>query len=98
MQVVNDNDKKRFEISNFDNQDYIRAAQGHSMQQIASEELLEKITNPFHIASPIVHGTYLDPLPLIMKGGLNKMGRNHIHMAIGMPGDKTVISGMRGSC
>lgn len=26
------------------------------------------------------------------------MARNHIHMAIGMPGKKGVISGMRGSC
>ena len=32
-----------------------------------------------------------------MKGGLNKMARNHVHMAIGM-GKNGVISGMRQSC
>lgn len=26
------------------------------------------------------------------------MARNHIHFAIGMPGNNEVISGMRGSC
>lgn len=32
-----------------------------------------------------------------MKGGLNKMARNHVHLAIGLPKDG-VISGMRSSC
>ena len=39
----------------------------------------------------------MEPLPLIMKGGLNKMARQHIHMALGMP-SSGVISGMRNSC
>lgn len=46
----------------------------------------------------MVHGTYFEPLPLIMNGGLNKMGRNHVHLAIGLPNDAGVISGMRSSC
>mmetsp|Transcript_29964 Transcript_29964/g.40551 ORF Transcript_29964/g.40551 Transcript_29964/m.40551 type:complete len:117 (+) Transcript_29964:438-788(+) len=33
-----------------------------------------------------------------MKGGLNKMARNHVHMAIGLPKSNGVISGMRASC
>ena len=33
-----------------------------------------------------------------MSQGLNKMGRTHIHFAIGYPGEKQVISGMRTSC
>ena len=33
-----------------------------------------------------------------MEGGLNKMGRNHIHFAIGLPDNSGVISGMRKSC
>ena len=45
----------------------------------------------------MIHGTYLEPLSLIMQSGLNRMARNHVHMAVGLPGDG-VISGMRGSC
>mmetsp|Transcript_21258 Transcript_21258/g.20409 ORF Transcript_21258/g.20409 Transcript_21258/m.20409 type:complete len:114 (+) Transcript_21258:399-740(+) len=33
-----------------------------------------------------------------MKTGLNRMARNHIHLAIGRPGKNGVISGMRSSC
>jgi 2'-phosphotransferase len=33
-----------------------------------------------------------------MQTGLNRMARNHIHMAIGKPNDNEVISGMRSSC
>lgn len=33
-----------------------------------------------------------------MESGLNRMARNHVHMAPGMPGKGSVISGMRGSC
>ena len=32
-----------------------------------------------------------------MQSGLNKMARNHVHMAVGLPGNG-VISGMRSSC
>ena len=45
----------------------------------------------------MIHGTYYEPLDLIMKHGLNRMARNHIHMAVGWPGAE-VISGMRGNC
>ena len=46
----------------------------------------------------MVHGTYYNVVEPIMTTGLNKMARNHIHMAIGMPGKKGVISGMRSQC
>lgn len=61
-----------------------------------TEELLTPIEDPFKFTS-ILHGTYKEPLPLIMKNGLNKMARNHIHMALAMNKDG-VISGMRNSC
>ena len=32
-----------------------------------------------------------------MQNGLNRMGRNHVHLAVGLPGNG-VISGMRTSC
>jgi 2'-phosphotransferase len=66
------------------------------MTAVQTEELLTRINNPFQY-SQVIHGTYRDPLPLIMQNGLNKMGRNHMHLAVGLPGNG-VISGMRASC
>lgn len=94
--IVENNDKKRYEVKVQGGKEYIRAAQGHTITEVKSEELLTKIEDPFKYVY-VVHGTYREPLPLIMKGGLNKMARNHVHMAVGM-GKNGVISGMRASC
>jgi len=94
--IVNSNDKKRFELKEEGGVMLIRAVQGHTITAVKDEDLLEKIINPFKF-NQIIHGTYLDPLPLIMSSGLNRMARNHVHLAIGLPGDG-VISGMRSSC
>ena len=75
----------------------IRARQGHSDKQVKTEDLLEKVRDPFQF-DEVVHGTYYEPMPLIMEGGLNKMARNHIHLAVGTPGKNGVISGMRATC
>ena len=85
------------ELTERDGVALIRAAQGHSIQAVKTEVLLNRITNPFQYCE-VVHGTYYEPLPLIMKGGVNKMKRNHAHFAIGYPGSDGLISGMRASC
>lgn len=94
--IVEDNEKKRYEVMTEGGIEYIRAAQGHTLESVKTEELLTSITNPFMYPT-ILHGTYREPLPLIMKSGLNKMARNHIHMALAMNKDG-VVSGMRNSC
>ncbi len=43
----------------------------------------------------VAHGTYLAAWPSIASAGLNKMRRQHVHFAAGLPGDSGVISGMR---
>ena len=45
----------------------------------------------------IIHGTYKDNWESIKDEGLSRSGRNTIHFASGLPGDKQVISGMRSS-
>ena len=40
----------------------------------------------------------MEVLEPIRKTGLCRMARNHVHMAIGLPGEDQVISGMRKSC
>lgn len=96
-EIVDNNEKKRYEVmTDKDGLEWIRAAQGHTLETVKTEELLTKIEDHF-MYQTILHGTYRQPLPLILKGGLNKMARQHIHMALAMNKDG-VISGMRNSC
>lgn len=111
-QIVKENDKQRFSIipnppsndgmfeaSPSDSEDpaayLIRANQGHSIV-MDSASLLTPITDE-NAPETVVHGTFYGAWPLILlAGGLSKMGRNHIHFALGVPGGaKPVISGMR---
>ncbi|WYZ40539.1 hypothetical protein EsH8_IV_000880 [Colletotrichum jinshuiense] len=75
----------------------IRANQGHSIK-IDSASLLTPITlEANNLPEVVVHGTYFAFWKQIEEsGGLKRMGRNHVHFAIGLPGDeKGVVSGMR---
>ncbi|KAJ2809049.1 tRNA 2'-phosphotransferase [Coemansia guatemalensis] len=96
-QIVDADNKKRYVLFQ-ENQGsaepawFIRATQGHTLQ--VSELPLVKIA-PENMPDCIVHGTMKSKLPLIMKSGLSKMARTHIHFATGLPSDKAVISGMR---
>lgn len=70
--VVEENDKRRFELSS-DGQ-RIRARQGHS---IAVEGSWETATPP-----PVLyHGTVEKFLPAIMREGLTKQNRHHVHLS-----------------
>ena len=77
----------------------IRANQGHSLEGINSDFLLQEIAaNELATLPVIVHGTYFDAWRKIQaSGGLSRMGRTHIHCAAGFAGDNSVISGMRAS-
>lgn len=94
--IVRDNDKQRFTIAvGEDGMYYIRANQGHSMANVEVD--LQKLTKATDIPCA-VHGTYYEAWRFIEKEGLNRMKRQHIHFAKGLPGDKEVISGMRKNC
>ncbi|KAJ3277621.1 tRNA 2'-phosphotransferase 1 [Blyttiomyces sp. JEL0837] len=101
-EAVNTNEKKRFLMEMDEGaQDetlasswLIKANQGHSLEV---EVQLEEITDPSEIPV-VVHGTRKEILNLINAEGLKKMGRNHIHFAVGKFGEEGVISGMRKSC
>ena len=98
--VVEGNDKQRFSMAKRDGKWFIRANQGHSVAGVDAEKLLERIEIDAN-APPIfaLHGTYKAVWNDIAKtGGLLKMGRQHVHLAQGMPEEGGVISGMRKSC
>ncbi|CAG8839621.1 6053_t:CDS:2, partial [Gigaspora margarita] len=58
---------------------------------------LEEITDPLQFPE-VIHGTYLRNWKNIESEGLSKMARNHIHLATGLFGTESVISGMRKNC
>ncbi|MCO5573374.1 hypothetical protein L7F22_027143 [Adiantum nelumboides] len=94
LKAVERDNKQRFTLVTENGLLYIRANQGHSIKTIESEKLLK----PIHSSEEIpvcVHGTLMSNLDSILKTGLKKMGRNHVHFASGLPREDGVISGMR---
>lgn len=102
-EIVDKNDKKRFELANFPDLEtkysrlFIRATQGHTMTVVEDELLLTKIEDCISFQT-VVHGSFMKFWDDIKKQGLKTMKRNHIHFAPGYPGEKEVISGMRSNC
>lgn len=102
-EVVRTNDKQRMALLEEGGVMYIRANQGHTSAGIDSDSLLTPLDAPAAAAlcegrGLAVHGTYHSSWAAIWaSGGLHRMARNHIHLALGLPGDAGVISGMRTS-
>lgn len=87
---MENNDKKRFEVKkeinpeNELNEWWIRAAQGHTIAEVKTEDLLQKIEDPREFPV-VIHGTFSQFWPLIEKEGMKRMTRNHMHFAPGYP-------------
>nr|XP_056709448.1 tRNA 2'-phosphotransferase 1 [Euleptes europaea] len=98
QRIVETNDKQRFAVRLHpsDGRPQIRANQGHSLQ--VSELELIPLLDPADFPETVAHGTYLRHWPAIRSKGLSRMGRTHIHLAPGLPGDGAVLSGMRNNC
>ncbi len=99
QQVVAENKKQRFELvgdGTSPNDWKIRAVQGHTIDIVQDELLLTEITDPSAV-SMVLHGTYRKCYGKIMREGLNRMKRNHMHFATDFPASGEVISGMRTS-
>lgn len=72
-QVVEDNDKQRFEFSSDGVR--IRARQGHSVD-------VELGYAPAEPPEILYHGTPDSVVPAIQKSGLQKMARHHVHLHV----------------
>lgn len=81
---------------------WIRAVQGHSLEQVTDLEHVQLTPEsvPEHLAlfddkiRYAIHGTDTKAWEQIHESGaLKRMGRNHVHMAKGRPGEDGVISG-----
>ncbi|XP_032384177.1 tRNA 2'-phosphotransferase 1 isoform X2 [Etheostoma spectabile] len=91
--VVATNDKQRFKLLPHpeDGRLQIRASQGHSVQ-VMDLELKPVIAGSSDCPAEAVHGSYLRNWSSIQEQGLSRMKRTHIHLALGLPGEKAVIS------
>ncbi|XP_060116442.1 tRNA 2'-phosphotransferase 1 isoform X2 [Heteronotia binoei] len=98
QRIVETNDKQRFAVRPHpsDGRPQIRANQGHSLK--VSELELIPLLDLTDFPETVAHGTYLHHWPAIRSKGLSRMGRTHIHLAPGLPGDKAVLSGIRNNC
>ena len=90
MYIVENNNKKRFSLESRNGKIYIRANQGHSIDNIKDDLLLEEIKDIDYINN-VVHSTFKKNYKLIKNDGLCRMSRNHIHFAK----SKNVSSGIR---
>lgn len=72
-EVVDSNDKQRFELS--EDGLRIRARQGHSVRGVDPD--LQSVTPP----ATLYHGTVARFLPSIRQNGLLKQSRNHVHLS-----------------
>jgi len=79
LNVVQTNDKQRFELMGAEPHLRIRARQGHS-KQVGSMLDDAKLLTPLTEAPPVcVHGTYVEAWEIIKTQGLKRMNRQHIH-------------------
>jgi RNA:NAD 2'-phosphotransferase (TPT1/KptA family) len=96
LEMENNNDAGANVLSNWE----IRANQGHTMEHISVEDHARIV----EYLPVCIHGTYRRHVQAILKMGLNRMQRQHVHMAPGLVGDvdpisgNTIISGMRHDC
>lgn len=72
--VVADNNKKRFEFKEINCQHKIRARQGHSVD-------VDLGYKEFSPPARLYHGTNHDAVSAILKTGLQKMSRHHVHLS-----------------
>ncbi|HVD97711.1 MAG TPA: RNA 2'-phosphotransferase [Cytophagaceae bacterium] len=72
--IVEHNNKQRFGYNN--SKTKIRANQGHSLSGIAIE-YIEVVDAPEFL----YHGTAANLFPLLLKEGLKKMSRTHVHLS-----------------
>jgi RNA:NAD 2'-phosphotransferase (TPT1/KptA family) len=97
LELCEKDTKGRFAVRDENGALFIRATQGHSLASVDLEQLMTPIESAAEV--PVaVHGTYMDALRNIVRsGGLNRMSRQAIQMAVGMPDDPEVRSGIRRS-
>lgn len=93
--IVENNQKKRFELININGEYYIRVVQGHNNivgSMIDDNLALERIDSKD--LKILYHGTQRTYIDSILSSGLKRMGRKHIHL-VDIIDTKEQVSGFR---
>ncbi|XP_005183157.1 tRNA 2'-phosphotransferase 1 [Musca domestica] len=98
QKIVEQDAKQRYTLRQNPLQGYweIRANQGHSLDEIQSDQCLQLINNAAEVPLA-VHGTYYRHWPSIKTHGLKRFQRNHVHFATSDDCSNN-ISGFRSDC
>lgn len=92
--IVENNDKKRFNLKDVDGSTYICATQGHSLKKVSNDNL--SLLKDEEFPNVLIHGTTKKNFQLIVESeGLSKMNRNHIHFTSKLVTDNESVSGLR---
>lgn len=97
LHIAETSDKKRFSVVIRNDKLMIRANQGHCLEVgllLDDDLMMTRVTTVYPVC---VHGTSKKAIKAITDSGLKPMDRKHVHMAVGLPTDTHVISGMRKS-
>jgi len=99
QELVERDQKRRFELTTRAGEMWIRATQGHTMRSVKDDALLQPMgLEEAQEVESCVHGTYMMLWQEILNsGGLSRMARNHIHFTT-CTSTNTVVSGMRSDC
>ncbi|KAL6558147.1 hypothetical protein OROMI_018497 [Orobanche minor] len=94
LEAVRHDTKQWFGLLEENGELLIRANQGHSLVTVETESLLKPILSTEEV--PVcVHGTDKTNLESILREGLMRMQRLHVHFTSGLPTNFEVVSGMR---
>ena len=97
-------DKQRFELRYIDGEQFIRAAQGHSLNEVVADDLLTRLhSEDRDLPILCVHVTDCRNVQNIidkgfLAGGTKEGFRNHVHFASDEAGVNRLISGRRNMC
>lgn len=94
--IAADDNKDRFKWEIQDGEMVVRANQGHTFQ-LVEDEIFTRIQRPEEL-NACIHGTYNTHLNSIMKSGLCRMQRTHIHFTPSPVVTQEARSGFRGTC
>lgn len=93
--IVSQDLKNRYSLRESGGSLYICANQGHS---IPIENLNLVPIRSSEECPQAIHGTFARNIDSIMKNGLSRMTRNHIHFSSEEPSRDRAVSGIRPSC